>query len=95
MNEELEVKNEDGAKCGKSDKSALLDAVHSGRLLTTWNGNDSGKLWERLWKWTKEEGYQSKLIVSGCFDGWRTYKNQDEFITYLKSDIADFRFCGI
>lgn len=88
-------KNEINAAEGRSDSKALLDAVHIGKILVTWNGNDAGKLWEKLWKWTETEGYQSKVCASGCFGGWHTHSDEEQFLAALQSDIREFRFAGI
>lgn len=79
----------------EANNSNLLNAVHGGKVLVTSNGNESGTLWECLWKWTKENGYQSKTCASGCFVGWHTYKNQESFLASLNKDINEFRFSGI
>lgn len=78
-----------------ANNSNLLNAVHKGKLLVTSNGNESGTLWECLWKWTKEGGYQSKTCASGFFVDWYTYESQDAFLSRLKTDISEFRFRGI
>lgn len=77
------------------ENGELLNAVHSGKVLTTSNGNESGTLWECLWRWTEEAGYQSKSCSSGLFLDWHTYDSQTHFLNRLKEDIADFRFSGI
>jgi len=95
MKDELPEITENRTEEGLSDKNKLLDAIHTGKVLVTWNGNECGKLWERLWKWTEAEGYQSKTCASGLFDNWYTYKNSDEFVLRLKQEITEFNFCGI
>lgn len=70
----------------------LLSAVHNGKVLVTWNGNDAGILWERLWKWSEDKGYQSKSVASGDFSGWHSHDNQSSFISDLREHIRKFKF---
>jgi hypothetical protein len=76
-------------------ESALLYAVHHGKCLTTYNRNECGVLWEKLWKWTENDGYQSKVCCSGDFSGWHSYENMNQFLSCLKNEIDKFYFKGI
>ena len=80
---------------GSYTREALLDAVHGGKILVTWNGDSSGALWEKLWRWEEAEGYQSKVCASGCFCDWYTYQDATDFVAVLQQDIAKFIFSGI
>lgn len=79
----------------RSLSNAELDAILSGKVLVTFNANDSGILWERLWRWTELDGYQSKTCASGCFTDWHKYQSQDDFLASLQQDISEFSFRGI
>jgi len=72
----------------------LLCAVHDGKCLVTWDGNECGVLWERLWKWSEEGGYQGKTCASGLFTGWDTYDSADEFLKALNKDSSEHKFRG-
>lgn len=67
-------------------KNKLLVSVHSGKVLTTSNGNEA--LWEKHWKWTEQNGYQSVVCAPGIFDNWRTYKSEEEFLKDLMDNYS-------
>jgi len=55
-----------------SELKRLLFAIESGKTVTVWNGNESGVLWERIFK--KENGkYLSVYFCSGFFGDNKTF----------------------
>jgi hypothetical protein len=73
--------------------TGLLDAVHAGKIAKTWNSNECGILWECLWKWTPEHGYQNKTCASGLFCDWHTFASADDFVRSFNKDSKQFRSC--
>lgn len=72
-----------------------LNTVRSGIIIKTYNSNPSGLLWEKLWRWTPESGFQSKVCASGAFVDWHSYKNALDFLSALKSDVEQFQIVSV
>ena len=63
----------------------LLES-NPGRIEVIRNGNESGILWESLWKF--EEGkFKKKSVCSGNFSGWLTFENRKRALTALKHTV--------
>ena len=88
--EEKEINN-DNNNLSEKDKE-LLDIVNSGKIVTTYNSNESGVLWECLWKYdTIKKCYMSKTFTSGLFNDWYSYDTSVKFLDALKKDIAEYK----
>ena len=58
-------------------------------LARTWNGNESGLLWEKLWM-RDEQGYVSKLVASGVFVPPIRYATEAEMWEAFVAQRAEF-----
>ena len=73
-----------------SDTKRLLFAIESGKTVTVWNGNESGVLWERIFK--KENGkYLSVHFCSGFFGDNKTlFDTVDDLEKRLSEYVGKF-----
>lgn len=59
-------------------------------LAKTWNGNESGTLWECLW-YRQDGRYYSKVCCPGFFGGPDEHQSEDAFWAHFEQDRAQFR----
>ena len=91
LEEKKEIKKEINNDLSEKDKE-LLDIVNSGKIVTTYNSNEAGILWECLWKYdTIKKCYMSKTCASGLFNDWTIYSDIDTFLNALKKHIIEYK----
>lgn len=68
----------------RKDPFTFLTSVISGSIQSYSCKNESGVLWEKLWRNVNGK-IESKVCVSGCFDDWHTY-SYEEALEIIKAD---------
>ena len=70
----------------------LLFAIEDGKTIKVWNGNESGVLWERIFK-KEDDKYVSYYFCSGFFgDNKTVFETVDKLESRLSDYIEKFKF---
>jgi len=66
----------------------LLEFVHTGKAAMTWNRNEVGLLWSRVWQWNELDGYYSRL--EGVLANAVRYETGEAFAEAFHSERQKF-----